>query len=300
MIDERKPPLVSVVVPTYSRSELLLQALASVDEQTYKNLEIIVVDDNGRGSDQQRETEAKIESFACNSRRICRYVIREQNGGGALARNTGIRVSNGEYVAFLDDDDQWLPEKIELQVEAMADNKTVGLSYVHCREIMEDGSYVDIRRTVNGNALIEQALCSCIATTSQWVVRRDALIEVGGFSDTPSKQDGILLYKLLLSGYEILCVPEILSIYNNKSHNRISNSKKALVGEYNLAKLLRSTYDRYSPNIRRRIEAAIHYRIGRLLWLRGDYLKGGVQLCLSFGLAPFDFINKLSNIRRLG
>lgn len=300
MVNDSNLPLVSVVVPTYSRSELLLQALASVDAQTYKNLEIIVVDDNGRNSVQQRETEEKIKSFSHKCERACRYIVREENGGGALARNTGIKASNGEYIAFLDDDDKWLPEKIELQVSAMAKNKKVGLSYAHCREIMEDGSYVDIRRTVNGNALVEQAVCSCIATTSQWVVRREALICVGGFTDSPSKQDGILLYKLLLAGYEILCVPEILSVYNNKSHTRISNSSKALVGEYNLARLLRSTYDLYPLNDRRRIEAAIHYRIGRLTWLRGERIKGGLQLCLSFILAPFTFFGKISRIRRSG
>ncbi|WP_369849339.1 glycosyltransferase family 2 protein [Granulimonas faecalis] len=293
-------PLVSVVVPTFSRPEMLLQALASVNEQTYDNLEIIIVDDNGRGTRKQLETENIISDYKIGPGRTLHYIIRENNGGGAQARNTGIEFSHGEYVAFLDDDDRWLPNKIELQVAAMAGSESIGLSYGHCRAILDDGRTIDYRMIINGNALVEQALCGCIAATSQWVARREALINVGCFSDSPSKQDGILLYKLLLAGYEIRCVPIILSFYSCQSHRRISNGSKTLEGERNLAKLVRDSYDRFSLNDRRRIEAATRYRIGRLLWLQGDCLKGGLQLCLSFGLAPFDFINKIIHIRRLG
>lgn len=289
--------LVSVVVPTYSRPAMLIAALRSINNQTYPLLEVVVVDDNGEGTLLQLETQKSIESVTFREGITLNYVVRKENGGGAVARNTGIKAAHGEYIAFLDDDDVWLPEKVEKQISVMIGHPNVALSYGHCRAILDDGSTVEYRRVVNGNALLEQALCGCIAATSQWIVRKSALVEVGCFSDSPSKQDSILLYKLLLAGYEIRCVPEVLSIYNDKSFGRISTSGKALIGERNYAHLIQSSLDRFTPSERRRIEAAIRYRLGRLLWLGGEKVPAAVQLLASFIAAPISFFSKLRNIR---
>lgn len=285
--------LVSVVVPTYSRADMLPIALNSINEQTYPELEVVVVDDNGRGTEQQIKTEEAISKIAFREGINLRYIVREKNGGGAVARNTGIEAANGEFIAFLDDDDWWLPEKIEKQLAVMIGHDNVAISYAHCRAILDDGSAVEYRRVANGVALFEQSYCGCIAATSQWIARKKALVEVGCFSDSPSKQDSILLYKLLLAGYEIRCVPEVLSVYNDRAFGRISTSGKALVGERKYATLIRSSYNHYTLDQRRRIEAAIRYRIGRLLWLGGNRFTGAGQLLSSLAIAPISFI-KLS------
>lgn len=286
-------PLVSVIVPTYARPTLLQNALKSVNAQTYSLLEIVVVDDNGRGTPLQLETQRTADSMSFREGIVLSYVVREKNGGGAMARNSGIEAARGAYVAFLDDDDEWMPEKLEKQVAAMEGHEEVGLSYAHCKAELGDGSEVFYRRTVNGNALFEQAICGCIAATSQWVARREALLRVGSFSDSPSKQDSILLYKLLLAGYEVRCVPEVLSIYDQHSQGRISTSGKTLIGERNYSELIRSTYDRFTKGQRRQIEGAIRYRLGRLLWLGDSRGKGAAQLVSSMAISPLHFMRRV-------
>lgn len=104
-------PFVSVIIPTYNRAHIIHRAITSVLQQTYQNLEIIIVDDASKD-----ETEAVISSF--QDERI-RYIRHPENYGGADARNTGISAASGEYITFLDSDDVWLPNKVELQLQCL-------------------------------------------------------------------------------------------------------------------------------------------------------------------------------------
>lgn len=259
--------LVSVVVPTYARSEMLLRALDSLNRQTYSPLEIIVVDDNGAGCEQQLETQARVSSFSPRAGISLKYVARAKNGGGAMARNTGIEAAVGDYIAFLDDDDEYLPSKVELQMQALRDSGAA-FCYAHCKTVVDGtGKEIYYRRACEGVPLFEQAYCGCIAATSQWLVRKDALFAVGCFTDTPSKQDSILLYKLLLAGYTVCCVSEILSLYHeDEGVARISTRGKTLVGERKYAKMIRDSFDRFTPSQRRKLDHAMKWREATLLW----------------------------------
>lgn len=104
-------PLVSVVIPTYNRSEKLKRAIRSVLNQTYDNFELIIVDDAS-----EYDTEKLVTSF--NDGRI-NHIQHNENRGGAAARNTGIKESGGKYISFLDDDDAFLPKKIEKLVSVL-------------------------------------------------------------------------------------------------------------------------------------------------------------------------------------
>ncbi|AKB67311.1 glycosyltransferase family 2 protein [Methanosarcina mazei] len=115
-------PKVSVVIPTYNRAHLLPRAIQSVLDQTYQDLEIIIVDDGSRDN-----TERVIKNF--KDERI-RYIQHNQNKGASAARNTGIRESRGKYIAFQDSDDEWFSNKLEKQIEAFADAPPeVGIVY---------------------------------------------------------------------------------------------------------------------------------------------------------------------------
>lgn len=106
-----KNPLISVIIPTYNRVDLVGRAIDSVIQQSYKNLEILVIDDASTDN-----TKSFIKTIG-DSR--IRYICHQTNGGGAKARNTGIAAATGDYVAFLDSDDVWLPDKIEWQIAAI-------------------------------------------------------------------------------------------------------------------------------------------------------------------------------------
>ena len=118
----QRAPMVSVVIPTYNRAEIIGRAIRSVQAQTFEDWELIVVDDAS-----EDETEEVVGAF--EDTRI-RYIQHVENRGGAAARNTGIRNSRGEYIAFLDSDDEWLPHKLEGQLQVFKENdENVGLVY---------------------------------------------------------------------------------------------------------------------------------------------------------------------------
>ena len=118
-------PRVSVILPTYNRAQLIAQAIQSVLDQTYQDFELIIVDDGSKD-----ETEEVVNSF--DDERI-RYARHEENKGANAARNTGIAMARGEYIAFQDSDDKWLPEKLERQMRIFLITSTdIGVVYTGC------------------------------------------------------------------------------------------------------------------------------------------------------------------------
>lgn len=203
--------LISVIITTYKRSNIIERAIKSVLNQTYKNIEIIVVDDNSNFED-EREKTAKIVGKYKN----VIYIQNEKNLGGALARNEGIYKAKGKFIAFLDDDDEYREDKIEKQYNLFLEhqNEKVGL-------IFSNEKSVDYNKN-----LIYQQMMECIAPTSFWFVPKKVLKEVNYFEDSPCKQDSILLLKILAQGYTVYKVPENLVIFNkHDSENGISGTK---------------------------------------------------------------------------
>jgi len=122
VVEMKKNPTVSVVIPTYNREQLIDRSIESVLSQTYQDFEIIVVDDASTDN-----TKAVINSF--DDDRI-RYVRHSENKGEAAARNTGIKIARGEYIAPQDSDDEWFPQKLAKQIELLKNTSPkVGVAY---------------------------------------------------------------------------------------------------------------------------------------------------------------------------
>ena len=124
----KNEPLVSIIIPTYKRSNMLSRTIESVLNQTYQNIEIIVVDDNDKNTTYRKDTEIVMRKYKDNYK--VKYIKHDKNMNGAVARNTGIRVSKGEYIGFLDDDDIFYKEKIQKQVEYL--EKNIEYDAVYC------------------------------------------------------------------------------------------------------------------------------------------------------------------------
>ncbi len=107
-------PMVSVIIPTYKRSDMLPRAISSVLNQTYSNIQVIVVDDNDPNTEYRKKTEILMNQYLSDER--VKYIRHIKNSNGSVARNTGIKNSEGEIIAFLDDDDWYYKDKIEMQV----------------------------------------------------------------------------------------------------------------------------------------------------------------------------------------
>jgi glycosyltransferase involved in cell wall biosynthesis len=236
--------LISVVITTYGRTHTLSRAIQSVMHQTYKDLEILIIDDNVKKeySEQVSQIVQELDDGRLH------LIHNENNLGGALSRNVGIKNASSEYVAFLDDDDEYLPDKIDKQYNIFREKNDplLGLVYCYTKSLEADGTSKLYQHDMIGNCLYE-AMLDNIAATSQWMCRKSALIDVGMFDDVPCKQDSNVILKLMLHGYKLDRVNEVLSIYHDEMKtNRISGKKasheKRIAGEEALRKLCRAGY----------------------------------------------------------
>ena len=227
--------LVSIVIPTYKRSDKIGRAVASAVRQTYRNVEIIVVDDNAEYPEEREKTAKALKKFPQVT-----LIQNRQNLGGALSRNVGVQKSHGKYIAFLDDDDEYLPEKVEKQVDAFAGSMDPLLGLMYCNITQSK----DI--SPNDNVIYEQMRSLCIARTSLWLVKKDVLIDVGGFEKSPCFQDAILLLKILLKGYNIYKIQsDLVKCYPHSSSDGVlGHGPSYIVGANMYRDLCRKNYDR--------------------------------------------------------
>lgn len=273
--------LVSVVIPTYSRNDMLTRAIDCILVQTHQKLDIIVVDDNPPESEFRLSTEQIMKHYKEDSR--VRYIMNEQNLGGAGARNVGIEAARGEYIAFLDDDDEYYPEKIEKQLDLFLNSTFEKLALVYCdvAHVGREGTHVDcvIKKRHRGNCLYEAIEDDCLASTSMWLVKKSCLNAVGNFTIVPCKQDSTVILKLLMAGYEVDYVPEVLCLYRNyRSGIRISFGPKKIEGEYLFYEACKECYDKFTKTQIRNIEFSFARRLYLLNQYKKDYNKAELDV----------------------
>jgi glycosyltransferase involved in cell wall biosynthesis len=177
-------PLVSVILPTCNRASLLGRAIKSVLDQTFRDFECIVVDD---ASDDGTE---QLEIFKTAAPRL-RYKKLSAHGGVSKARNAGIANSTGKWIAFLDSDDEWLPRKLEKQVQWHNDNP--GFVISQTKEIwVRRGARVNPPKTHEKKQgyIFEQSLKRCMVTPSSVMLARELFLDTGGFNESlPACED---------------------------------------------------------------------------------------------------------------
>jgi glycosyltransferase involved in cell wall biosynthesis len=203
-------PLVSAIVPTHNRAALVVRAVQSIMAQTYRNLEIIVVDDASTD-----DTRTAIERLG--DTRI-RYVRHDTNKGGSAARNTGIRHARGTYIAFLDDDDEWEPRKTEEQVAALQHHDVV-----LCTSASEHAGAMELGfgETITLEEL-RHGRCTA-GGTAVLMAKADVLEETMFDESLPRYQDWDLFIRIGLK-HEIAYLNKPLVRYNEGAHGRITNS----------------------------------------------------------------------------
>lgn len=268
--------LISVIIPTYKRNETLERAIKSVENQTYSSIEIIVVDDN-----------AKFPEYRENNREIIKrhkniiFIENKENLGGGLSRNEGIKKAKGKYIAFLDDDDEYLPEKLEKQYNLYKKlkNDNIAMIYCYAKMINVDKSTYIKKVDFEGTPLIEN-INNCIAATSWWFCPKEKLESVGGFEDISSRQDASLILKFLLKGYEVYRVPEIL--LNYYWHDELSGISKvdwkAVEAEEKYKKIFVDNAKEISEKEKKEIMYIFSKRLAKMYIRLGDRKKAYSEL----------------------
>ncbi len=225
---ERENPVVSVIIPTYNRADLVKRAIQSVLGQNYEEFELIVVDD--ASEDNTREV---IQEF--DDPRL-KYLRHEQNRGGSAARNTGIKESRGKYISLLDDDDELLPRHLENLVATIED---LGPEWgvVYSGKVNIDGE----KRTKDypdpgwQGDIFEKILVEGSIQTSTLLIRRSCFDKVGMFDEEfPRHQDWEMNIRLS-KHFKYFSISEITVkryVGGSPSYKKVKQSKKLLINKF--------------------------------------------------------------------
>jgi len=205
-------PTVSVVIPAYNSAHFLPKAIASVRAQQWPGLELIVVDDGSTD-----DTEAVVREL---SRGEDVRFLRQENAGAESARNKGIATARGEWIAFLDADDVWLPGKLEAQFVELEKRANAAFSYTDETLRFESGKERDVKCGKDGRPLLLQLLGGNLFATPTVIVRRDCLQEVGLFDARLRTGEDWDLWIRLAAHFEHARVARPLAIISAVEHNK--------------------------------------------------------------------------------
>lgn len=259
-------PLVSVVIPNYNYAHYLPQAIDSVLSQSYPRVEVIVVDDGSKD-----ESTTIVEKYGERVR-----LIRQQNQGVAAARNRGVAESSGEFIAFLDADDVWLPTKLERQVARFQNEPNLGLVHCGVEEIDENGAY--LRTCLDGLEgqvaadllLLKRAVI--LGGGSALMVPREVFTTIGGFDVRLSTSADWDLFYRLAAHRPVGFVHEVLVGYRMHGSNMHGNIR---LMEHDMLLAYSKAFSDAEPEmqrLRRKCYGALH------LTLAGSYFRSGKHL----------------------
>lgn len=267
-------PLVSVIVPAFNAEATLAEALGSALAQTYRNIEIIVVDDGSTDA-----TAAIARRFAAADGRVS--LIGKSNGGISSARNAGIAASKGVYIAPLDADDLWHPTKIEKQVMA-AEGAADPPGFVYCwrRLIDAEGRVRGSGEPwhFRGRVIHRHLYKNFVAAGGQLLIARSALIEAGGYDERLLRCEDILLQFQIASRHPVEVVPEYLIGYRRIPGQMSANRREMLLHWKLVRKLARETCPGVRHGCDRWMHARQYYHFGVAALLGRRYFAGAAYV----------------------
>ncbi|MBS3757577.1 MAG: glycosyltransferase family 2 protein [Desulfobacterales bacterium] len=276
-------PHISIIIPTYNRSFIVGKAIESVLQQTYDDYEIIVIDDGS--------TDHTYENLAPYRDRI-RYEYKE-NGGIASARNRGLELARGEYIALLDSDDLWQPEKLQKQMACFAAHPEYGMVATRCITHTVDSHFNTIemsklRRSGKSGWIYKDLFFRNFIRTSSVVIKSECFRKVGRFDESLPRCEEIDMWLRLSKTYPVGFINEGLTIYTRRPKEiRVDN----IEGRRYWLKVLEKNYD---PDLipkgayKKRM-ARIYTHLAENLIGQGSKEEGEKALRQTLSLSPLDF-----------
>ena len=259
-------PKVSVIIPAYNRAYLVSRAIQSVLNQTYKDFEVIIVDDGSTDN-----TEEVVKGF--DDKKV-RYIKHERNKGVAATRNTGIKATRSKYIAFQDSDDEWLPEKLEKQMAGFRNaSSNIGVVYTGFLRIEGDKkTYVPSPEVTQKEGDIHNSLLRGNFVTPQAaVVKRECFEKAGMFDEGISGLEDWELWLRISKYYHFKCIDEPLIIVYSGTLGSLLANQGALARGYELI-LKKHCGDIKEKS--RKLLASHYIAVGNNLRLSGEFKQG--------------------------
>ncbi|MGI6173257.1 MAG: glycosyltransferase family 2 protein [Christensenellales bacterium] len=286
-------PLVSVIIPTYNRDlRFLKRAVDSVLAQTYPETEIVVVNDNKPDQPARQIVDEYMRALKAENDRVV-YVLNEKNVGGSIARNNGIAAARGQYITFLDDDDRYLPEKVEHQVRYMVETDC-DMSFEDSKAYSANDVMVDYReftwiKAFDNETLLRAHLMKHIAPTATFMYKAEKLREIGGFEDAKMGQEFYLMLKTIERGLKIGYVHRSDIYVYRHTEGRISQGRNKVTGEAALYEFKKKYFPRLTKEERAYI-AFRHWAIMAVAYKRDrEFGRMLTSLAKSVCASPKDF-----------
>jgi|GEM_PF-595666 len=276
--------LVSVVMPTYKRSDMLGRAIKSVLSQSYRNLELLVVSDNEPDDEFTNEALILVNSFHDNRVRV---VKQEHHTNGAVARNVGIREAKGEFIAFLDDDDWWESRKVELQVDLL---KSLDESYgaVTCKNkhYCDDKIVTALPAINDGNVCKELLLRLVDLSTDAILLRRDYLDKTGYFDENLKRHQEVQLMAFFTQKFKVKLLNMYLVCVDSSQNENQPSPEKMEVIKKDFLYSIEPVLSTFSDTEIKHIKIMHQFELG-LLYVRKRKLKIGLKKCFSIVRSPY-------------
>lgn len=239
---------VSVVIPYYNSEDTIIRALESVINQTYRDFEIILIDDGSYDSSYK-----KVEEFISSHRDFKIKNLHQENYGPSKARNLGVKYAEGEYIAFLDSDDSWDRNKLDIQMEYLKKNRDIAILGSDHNIVIENKVY---KKSKDTGEFIEvgfyKKLFKNYFAAPTVIIKKEAFEDVGGFNEAQRYAEDPLLYSKILRKYKGGKIQSpLVNIYKNPygDSGLSSNLKKCQTSEIRNFKLLRDENPKYHKKI---------------------------------------------------
>lgn len=211
--------MISVVIPAYNSEKTIPETIESVLKQTFTDFEIIVINDGSKDAtldvvNQIKDARIKIFSYP--------------NAGPVVSRNRGLEIATGKYIAFMDHDDIWTPDKLESQLNALKNNPEAAVAYSWINYIDESSQFLrsGLRVSVNGYVLPQLLLTNFLETSSNPLILTEALRKLGNFDESVEPSDDWDMYLRLAADYHFVCVPAPQILYRISSTSMSNNINK--------------------------------------------------------------------------
>ena len=291
--------MVSVIIATYRRDQPLYNALKSLTEQTFKDFEVIVVDDNAND-----EWNSKVVTIVnqFRTRLLINYIQNSNNKGSAKTRNIGIAASKGEYVTFLDDDDLYLPNKINNQVGKMVQSKA-DYSLVNIALYNEDETLCEIRKrdyllSNEGTNLLLCHLKYHMTGTDTMMFRKDYLTSFGGFETIDVGDEFYLMMKAINQKGRFIYVNDIsVKAYVHTNNNGLSSGKAKIEGEKRLYSFKKEYFKKLCCKDKRYIRMR-HHAVLAFAYMRNKQMfKFLFESFISFLSSPLQSIKLIRGLK---
>ena len=256
--------LVSVIIPTYGGGDHLARAIDSVLRQTYSDIEVIVVDDNGIGTDNHFKTAAVMSKYESDLR--VKYICHETNRNGSAARNTGFRNSEGVYISFLDDDDTFYPQKTTAQVKVLDEApESVALVYCGCDVYCEEKKTEEKYPSYSNRMLYDLLAHNLTIESSTVMIKRSAFECLNGFDESFRRHQDWEFLARVVANYGVQAVNVIGSRRYLEFRNSARSPEQAKIYREHYLEKMKPYIELLDPNEQKDV-----------------YVSNGVDVCMQY------------------